>query len=375
MLFKNAQVFTDRRGFVPGGFTVENGRFETVFTGGTGADGVDLQEAWVIPGLVDMHIHGAAGADLEDGDADGLVRMGRYLARRGVTSFVPTAVAMSRERLAAAVDAAVAAADRVEPGCARIAGVRLEGPYLSSSKKGAQNEQYLRRPDLNEVNDLFERSGGRLLAVDVSPEIPGAAEFAREVSGRCLVSAAHTGADYETAGAFFEAGGRHLTHLFNAMGSIHHRRPGVIGAASERENVTAELICDGVHVHPSAVRMAYRLFSGRICLVSDALRCCGMPDGEYELGGQPVYLSRGEARLSDGTIAGSAADLFTCMRRAMAFGIPAGEAVRSAACRPAEALGLERRLGDIAPGLAADFVVCGREWQPLAVYMDGRLVT
>lgn len=374
MLYKNARIFTDERGFISGCFTVEDGRFGRVFPGETEAEGTDLRGAYVLPGLVDMHIHGAAGADLCDGDPEGLRRMGRYLARRGITAFVPTAMAMPRERMAEAFAAAAVLRGREGPGCARIAGVRMEGPYLSRLKKGAQKGEYLRDPDTEEFEALYRASGGLLRAVDAAPELPGAAELARAAGERCLVSAAHTRADYETAAAFFDAGARHLTHLYNAMEPIHHREPGVIGAASEREGVTAELICDGVHVHPSAVRMAFRLFPGRICLVSDAIRCCGMPEGLYELGGQQVRLSRGEVRLSDGTIAGAAADLFTCMRRAISFGIPPEEAVRAASCRPARVLGLDGELGDVAQGLAADFLVCDGELRLLETYIDGKAV-
>lgn len=374
MLYKNALVFTGRDGFIPGGFTVENGRFGRVFAGDTREPGTDLGGRKVLPGLVDMHIHGAAGADAADADAEGLRRMGRYLASRGVTAFVPTAAALPREALARAAETAAAVHGTEGPGCARIAGFRSEGPFLSPTKKGAQNGAFLRLPDIGEFEELYRRSGGLLRLTDAAPELPGAAAYAREASARCLVSAAHTQADYDTASAFFDAGARHLTHLFNAMGPIHHRSPGVIGAASERENVTAELVCDGLHVHPSAVRMAFRLFPARICLVSDALRCCGMADGVYELGGLEVRLINGEARLPDGTLAGSVTDLFECMRRAVSFGIPEEEAIRAAASRPARVLGLEKERGDIAPGLAADFVVCGEELRAEQVFIGGAAV-
>ena len=371
MLYKNALVFTGRDGFVPGGFTVENGRFGRVFAGEAPVGGEDLGGRKVIPGLVDMHIHGAAGADMADCDSEGLRRMGRLLARRGVTSFVPTAAALPEEKLAAAMECAAKTAGKEGTGCAKIAGLRMEGPYLAPEKKGAQNGDYLRAPDINEFETLYRLSGGLLRVADAAPELPGAAAFAGTAGKKCLVSAGHTQADYETAAAFFDAGGRHLTHLFNAMGPIGHRSPGVIGAASERPNVTAELICDGLHVHPSAVRMAFRLFPGRLCLVSDALRCCGMADGTYELAGLEVRLYNGEARLADGTLAGSVTDLFTCMRRAVSFGVPEEEAIRAASCRPAEALGLRETMGDIAPGLAADFVICGEDLRPERVFIDG----
>ena len=210
--------------------------------------------------------------------------------------------------------------------------------------------------------------------VDVAAELEGAATFTEQAAGLCRVSVAHTDADYETACAAFDAGASHLTHLFNAMPPIHHRRPGVIGAASERENVTAELICDGLHVHPSAVRMAFRLFPGRICLVSDSLRCCGMPDGRYTLGGQELFLEGRLARLADGTIAGSATGLYDCMLQAIRFGIPREEAVAAATIRPARVIGAARELGSIEPGKLADFVVCDEDLRRRAVYLGGEQI-
>ena len=172
----------------------------------------------------------------------------------------------------------------------------------------------------------------------------------------------------------YAAGATHLTHLFNAMPAIHHRKPGVIGAASENKNVYAELICDGQHVHESAVRMAFKLFPGRICLISDALRCCGMPDGQYELGGQDVFLKGGIARLSDGTIAGSAATLTQCLQNAIAFGIDRNEAIRAATLNPARQLGCADRVGSIAVGMHADFLICDESLELRSVYIGGRKI-
>ena len=210
--------------------------------------------------------------------------------------------------------------------------------------------------------------------VDVAAELPGAVDFAAQAAKLCTVSIAHTDCSYEDAAAVFAAGARHLTHLYNAMPGIHHRKPGPIGAASERENVIAELICDGQHVHPSAVRMAFRLFPGRICLISDALRCCGMPDGQYTLGGQDVWLENNLARLADGTIAGSATNLYLCMQKAISFGIPMEQAIRSATIIPARQIGREAEIGSIEPGKLADFVVCAPDLTPKAVYLGGEIV-
>lgn len=370
MRYENGWIFADGR-FVRGGFSVENGRFAHVLEDVPGP-AEDLDGALVIPGLVDIHVHGCAGADFSDGDYAGLVRMARYLARRGVTSFAPASMTLPYDALDKAFHAAARLRREGLADGARLMGIQMEGPFLSQEKRGSQNPAYLRLPDWDRFLRLYDAAEGLLRIVDVAPELPGAAEFTRRASEKCRVSVAHTAAGYDQAAAVFDAGATHLTHLFNAMSGIHHRHPGPIGAASERENVTAELICDGIHVHPSAVRMAFRLFPGRICLISDALRCCGMADGSYSLGGQEILLSGGVARLTGGAIAGSAADLYQCMRRAVSFGIPREQAVWAATALPARVIGRESETGAIADGRAADFVICGGELEPEAVYLGGK---
>lgn len=370
MRYENGWIFADGR-FVRGGFSVENGRFAHVLEDVPGP-AEDLDGALVIPGLVDIHVHGCAGADFSDGDYAGLVRMARYLARRGVTSFAPASMTLPYDALDKAFHAAARLHREGLADGARLMGIQMEGPFLSWEKRGSQNPAYLRLPDWDRFLRLYDAAEGLLRIVDVAPELPGAVEFTRRASEKCRVSVAHTAAGYDQAAAVFDAGATHLTHLFNAMSGIHHRHPGPIGAASERENVTAELICDGIHVHPSAVRMAFRLFPGRICLISDALRCCGMADGSYSLGGQEILLSGGVARLTGGAIAGSAADLYQCMRRAVSFGIPREQAVWAATALPARVIGRESETGAIADGRAADFVICGGELEPEAVYLGGK---
>ncbi len=370
MRYENGWIFADGR-FVRGGFSVENGRFAHVLEDVPGP-AEDLGGALVIPGLVDIHVHGCAGADFSDGDYAGLVRMARYLARRGVTSFAPASMTLPYDALDKAFHAAARLRREGLADGARLMGIQMEGPFLSREKRGSQNPAYLRLPDWDSFLRLYDAAEGLLRIVDVAPELPGAVEFTRRASEKCRVSVAHTAAGYDQAAAVFDAGATHLTHLFNAMSGIHHRHPGPIGAASERENVTAELICDGIHVHPSAVRMAFRLFPGRICLISDALRCCGMADGSYSLGGQEILLSGGVARLTGGAIAGSAADLYQCMRRAVSFGIPREQAVWASTALPARVIGRESETGAIADGRAADFVICGGELEPEAVYLGGK---
>lgn len=367
MTFNNCNIFINGH-FVRGSLETESGLFSRV---SVDADAEDPSLPYILPGLVDAHTHGNSGADFSDGDIEGLRKMARFYAENGITAFAPTSMTLPYEVLAPAFETARAVKEEQGKGLAKIAGIHMEGPFFSGKKKGAQNGAYLRDPDFEAFKLLYDQCGGLISIVDVAPELDGAAEFAARASRLCTVSVAHTDASYEESRAVFEAGASHLTHLFNAMPSIHHRRPGVIGAASEDPGVTAELIGDGLHVHESAMRMAFKLFPERICLVSDSLRCAGMPDGEYELGGQAVFLRGGVARLADGTIAGSASNLWQCMRNAVSFGIDRDAAIRAATCIPARELGACESFGCIAVGRHADFAVADRGLDLLETYIDG----
>ena len=371
MLFKNAYIFNGD-GFTYGSFRVEDGRFTEILAAVPAEEGIDLQGQYVIPGLVDVHNHGNSGADFSDGDYEGLVKMARHLASVGVTSFAPASMTLPYDVLEKAFATAVEIRRTQPAGCSRLMGIQMEGPFFSEKKKGAQNGAYLKNPDFDAFKRLYDGCDGLIRIADLAPELPGAVEFTEKASKLCTVSVAHTDADYDQAKAVFDAGATHLTHLYNAMPSIHHRKPGTIAAAAEAETVSAELISDGQHVHPASVRLAFRIFgASRMVLISDSLRCCGMPDGQYELGGQDVFLSGGIARLADGTIAGSASNLYKCMCNAVAFGATVPQAVRAATIIPARQLQRDKEIGSIEDGKLADFVVCDENLQRKAVYLGG----
>ena len=367
MRLTGGQVFDPQTGFsvkdvcLEGGKIVENCQ----------DSGVDVSGCYVIPGLTDVHFHGCVGADVSDADPKGLAEMAAYELSRGVTQICPAGMTLAAEQLEKVCTMVAQHRANQVPG-AELVGIHLEGPFLSEAKKGAQNGAWLRKPDVALLRRLDECAQGMVKLVSVAPELEGAMDFIREVKDEVSVSLAHTTANYDIAMAAFEAGANHVTHLYNAMPSLLHRAPGVIGAACEKPGVTVELIADGLHSHPAAARLAYAAFGpARLCLISDSLSCCGCENGVYYLGGQQVFLDGNLARLADGTIAGSANHLFGILQNAVAMGFALADAVRMATWNPATVLGVQDQVGAIAPGLTADFLVCSPALELEQVYLAG----
>lgn len=362
MLIKNAKIFT-QKSFICGDI-----RFNQKIEGIGNLDGeadLDAKGGYVIPGLVDIHTHGAVGEDFSDGKIEGLQPLCDYYASHGVTSFLATTMTLPESILTQAMSAIK---DFKRHGGAKCAGVHLEGPFLSYAKRGAQAAENLHLPDVKMFERLNKASGGQVKLVTVAPEEQGAIDFIREVSKTCAVSIGHTIADYDTAMAAFEAGASHATHLYNGMPSLLHRAPGVIGAAFD-SGASVELICDGLHIHQSVIRATYKLFGDKLDLISDSLRCAGMPDGNYELGGQPIVVTGGKATLLDGTIAGSSISLMDGLINVVKFGLPLESAVYAATTAPALAARLDA--GVIEVGRAADLVVLDKDLNIQAVFVDG----
>ena len=374
MFYKNARVFTSDFKFHTGAFEVKDGLFGEVLPENTPDDAIDLNGATVIPGMVEVHSHGNSGADFSDGDYEGLKKIAAYFAQCGVTSFAPASMTLPYDVLQKAfANAKRLVAEDLE-GLSVLRGIQMEGPYFSYKKRGAQNADYLKNPDIDGFMQLYEDCGGLIRIADVAPELPGAVEFVEKVKDYCTVSIAHTDCNYDQAKAAIDAGVTHLTHLYNAMPPINHRNPGVIPAAVESRKVRAEIICDGQHIHPSAVRLAFTMFGAEnMILVSDSGRCAGLPEGsKFEIGGQDAWLRDGIAKLADGTIACSAANMWQCLQNVISWNIPEEDAVRAATYNPACAIAADHIVGSIESGKRADFIICDQTYTTKRVFLAGK---
>ena len=377
MLVTGGSVFVDGA-FVAADIELEGELITRVVEGGLPHQGqatFDVSGYSVVPGFIDLHFHGCDGADLCDGTPEALAAIARWEAAHGITTICPATMTYPEEVLADVMDAAAAFASDEQPFAALV-GINMEGPFISPARVGAQNPAYVQRCDAAMMRRLDERSGGLVKLVDVAPEEPGALDFIEEMASDVRISLAHTCADYDCAAAAFEAGARQLTHTFNAMPALHHRNPGPIAAAAERDDVFAELIADGVHVHPSMVRLAFKLFGpDRIVLISDSMRATGMGDGTFDLGGQDVQVKGTHATLADGTLAGSVTDLASCVRIAVnEMGIPLEHAIGAATANPARALGIFDERGSIEPGKVADLVILDAQLNVRNVILRGSLL-
>ena len=364
MLIKNAKIFGGKsflEGDIRFGKTIEAvGRLE-------GEADWDAKGCYVVPGLVDVHTHGAVGEDFSDGKAEGMQPLADYYAAHGVTSYLATTMTLKEETLTPAMHVI---RDFHRAHGAKCAGVHLEGPFLCYDKRGAQAAENLHKPDVAMFHRLNEASGGQVKLVTVACEEEGGMDFVSQVSQVCTVSLGHTCCTYDQAMEAFARGASHATHLFNGMDGLHHRKPGLIAAAMDA-GASVELICDGLHIHPAVIRLVHNLYGDRLNLISDSLRCAGMPDGDYELGGQSITVKNGKACLTGtDTLAGSSISMLDAVRNVVRFGLPLADAVYAASTAPALAVGL-KDVGSIACGKAADLLVLDHHLQLKAVYVDG----
>lgn len=402
MIIKNATVFTEQGTFEKKDIVIKEGHFsevgcltkedclikadydieEACSTGGENGNKedlsaeeevVDAEGLIAIPGLIDLHFHGCMGVDFCDGTKEAFETITKYQAQQGITTLCPATMTIGEESLLKVCEAVKSFREEVQGQVqgAQIVGINMEGPFVSSAKKGAQNEAYIRKIDLDLYRRMQAKSGDLIKLVDLAPELEGAMEFIEAVKDEVVISVAHTNADYDTAMAAFEKGASHVTHLYNAMPPYSHRAPGVVGAASDSAHCIVELICDGIHIHPSVVRNTFRMFGKeRIALISDSMMATGLSDGEYTLGGQKVYVKGKRATLADGTVAGSVSNLLDCVRTCVKeMGIPLEEAIWSATMTPAKVLGIEKQCGSITPGKIAHLVLLNKDLEVEKVFL------
>lgn len=334
---------------------------------------IDGRGQWLMPGMIDVHIHGANGFDMMDGTETSIQAVSRACAATGSTSFLATSVSSAIEDLLNMIRSVKRVVGQEEG--AKIAGIHLEGPYLNPKRKGMQNEQYLRHPDIGEMKEIFREAGSLIKMITIAPELPGGVELISFLKKQeVVVAVAHSDATYEEAKLAFTAGASHVTHCFNGMRPIHHRDPGLITAAFEEQHVSLQAIVDQVHLHPAIIRLMHRLKGAEgMVLITDALQAMGMGDGNYIFGGHQVTVSEGIARLEDGTLASSTVTMNEALRLTVDTGISLTDAVQMASTTPANILGL-RSKGKIEPGYDADLVLLDEQFQVVWTMIDGQII-
>lgn len=359
-------VYTKDYVFMPREVLIEDGVIAKVLHCETDELTPEEQARYLIPGLVDVHFHGAAGYDFCDGTTEALQAIVEYENKHGITTICPATMTLPVAELERILTTAVEwkteqnimteATSKIHSQSLR--GIHLEGPFIAKEKKGAQKEEHIISVDKEILNGLQDKADGLIKLVTIAPETEGAMECIRDLKDEFHFSIGHTVADYETAYKAFEAGADHVTHLYNAMKPSNHREPSVAEAAADDSNVFVELICDGIHLHPSVVRNAFRIYGDdRVVLISDSMRATGMTDGEYTLGGQEVAVKGALATLADGTIAGSVTNLYECMKQTISMGIPKESAIKAATINPARSIGADKEVGSIEVGKRADILV------------------
>lgn len=387
MIIKNAMVYTQDHKFEPKEIVIRDGRFweqkeakngEAESTGMESSEEVlDAEGLYAIPGLVDIHFHGAAGYDFCSATKEELLKIAEYEAQNGILTICPATMSYNEEILGKIMDKA--AEYRKESGAdfaAELTGINMEGPFINLKKAGAQNPDYIMPADVRMLKRLQNRSQGLIKLVDVAPETDGGMEFIEHCHKNVRISLAHTACDYATAKEAFQKGASHMTHLYNAMPGIHHRDPGPIIAALE-EGAEVELIADGIHVHPAMVRFTFQTFGAeKVILISDSMEATGLPDGSYQLGGQAVTVMGKKAVITDkpDVIAGSVTNLFDCMKNCvLEMGIPLEQAVQAATENPARSIGIDGEYGRIAKGCVANLLLVDNELRIHKIIQKGNL--
>lgn len=370
MIFYNANVFADDCTFKKGAVVVDNGRITDIVFDDIKGD-FDCKGQNLIPGLLDVHFHGCVGEDFCNAKEDSIQKIADYQASVGVTQICPATMTYTEDILTPVMQAA---GKHKNGKGADLVGINMEGPFISPDKVGAQNPEYVLKPDYDMICRLQEHANGLIKMIDIAPEVEGGLDFVKQASDKYVISIAHTCTTYETAVKAFELGARHVTHLYNAMPGITHRAPGPIVAAAEA-GADAEIICDGHHIHYAAVRLAFEMFGwDKMVLVADSCEAAGCEDGEYSLGGQTIVKRNGAAWLakSPDTLAASATNLFECMKHAIFdAGIEKEVAIAAATINPAKSIDVDKDYGSISKGKIANMVLIDNNFDIQKVILHG----
>ncbi len=370
MILKNCTFFNEEFEKEFGDIKIENGKIKKI--GFLLGDGKDMSGKIILPGFVDIHIHGAAGGDAGDNSEESFNKMSAYLAKCGVTSFCPTTMSRPVDELIKTADFI---ADYKYKSGAKIAGINFEGPFISKKKCGSQNTDYITAGTCADFDDLYDAAGGLMKLITVAPEAFDSAEFIENAAPQITVAIGHTNATAKECKKALSLGAKHFTHLYNAMSPMTAREAGAVGAALD-SNATCELICDGYHICPEVLRNTFKILGeNRAVAVSDSMRAAGLGSGEYELGGQRVFVAAndGVARLGSGTIAASITNLFTEFKNLLSFGIDFKTALKACTINPAKVIKEDKNIGSIAVGKFADFTVVDEELNLIEVYINGTL--
>ena len=381
MIIDNVKVYTEEKTFVKGGIVLDEDKIQCVYAEAEKPqfgeqEVVDGNGAFAIPGLIDLHFHGCKGDDFCDGTIEAIERIAKYEASIGVTAIAPATMTLPVEELKQILSVAADYKKKgTDPKAADLVGINMEGPFISKVKKGAQDERNILPCNIEIAEQFLEASEGLVKFIGIAPEDnENYLEFIEAMKGKADISLAHTNSDYDTAKKAFDAGANHAVHLYNAMPAFTHRAPGVVGAVYDSKYVMAEIICDGIHIHPAMVRATFEMMGAdRMILISDSMRATGMPDGQYTLGGLDVKVVGKRATLvSDGAIAGSATNLADCMRTVVKeMQIPLETAGACATINPAKSLGIENQYGSISAGKKADIVLLKDNLKLELVIKDG----
>lgn len=356
-------------------FDAENGTIHGVVDSvPQGAQVIDASGCYVAPGLVDIHIHGYLGEDTCDASPDGIRKMAEGIAKNGVTAFLPTTMTVAKQEIVAALDAVRSVKEESRTWCgAEILGVHAEGPFINPSKKGAQAEENILVPDA----DFILENADIIKSVTLAPEMDKNHTAIKRIAkdGRVLVSMGHTDATFDEAMSATRDGVAHATHLFNAMSALAHRNPGVVGAALAADHVTVEVIADTFHINPGLYSIIAKAKGNKMILITDCTRAGGMPDGEYDLGGQPIFLKGIECRLADGTIAGSVLKLNCAVKNVLSYTmLPVNEVFHMASLNPATAIGCEGRIGSLEAGKDADIIIADENINIIRTIKKGKTI-